>query len=141
MDWIDASAASTLTGTEISESDLDAALVDVHDLIGWEPVLGTDLVGDDTETVRRRNALGRAVAWQAAYRQKRPPLQELDAKPLSSVSVGSYSESYAEGEGGPRIYPERVRRICAKAGLFHLTGNTRRGARRDDETFIPVVWP
>lgn len=125
-DWIDADAASNLTGLDITPAELEAALPDVTDLMRWTPIFGVDLIRGTREGDRQADAYGRAIAYQAAYRQVSSPEDLLAPRALTGESFGSsYSATYEKGSGAPAFVAKRVRTIVANAGLIHMTGSSR----------------
>lgn len=139
VDWITADAAAVETGLDLSDNELERAAIEVYDLMRWTPAFGVDIAGDSDRDVMQRSALGRAIAWQAAYRRTNDPLADLGGRELSSVSVGSYSESYKDGSGSVPLYAKRTRSLLAAAGLLGLTGSSSRGNGRRGPEFIPVI--
>lgn len=128
MDWITAEAASELTGTELSDRELNAAAVDVYDEMRWTPVLGLDLQLGTRENTRRVDALGRAIAWQAAYRKTVDQAALLEGRNLQSESFGgSYSRTYAAGGGTVKVVTPRARKLLAENGLIATSGTSSTG--------------
>lgn len=123
---------------DVSDNELESAAVDVYDLMRWTPAFGIDLADGSDRAIRQADVLGRAIAWQAAYRARNSPLDLLEDRELSSVSIGSYSESYADGRGSRPIVANRVRDLLAGAGLMRLAGTSSRGGRSPE--MIPVEW-
>lgn len=113
----------------------------MFDLLAWTPVFGIDLATGSDLHARQADQLGRAIAWQAAHVRQNPALSTLDGRERSSVSVGSFSESYREGHGAPTVYPARVRALLARSGLLAegLTGRTSRRRADDEDRIIPVI--
>lgn len=106
----------------------------------WTPAFGVDLADGSDRSTMQAGALGRAIAWQAAYLRRSSPLDDLEGRRVSSESIGSYSVSYADGDGGSRpTYAKRTRETLARAGLLRLTGESSRGSREGPE-MIPVIW-
>lgn len=118
---MDAQAATALTGTTLADADLEAAEDEIRELIGWSPLpssFSTDVSIDGELLDRRVWALGRAIAWQAAYRQAEPATATDQAVRVSSESVGELSTSFAGpgavADGG--TFAPRARRLLARYG-------------------------
>lgn len=135
--WIDTQTAFDVTGVLVTDAQLDAAEIDVFDLIRWNPVPDVDLNNGSDLALRQASALGRAIAWQAVYRLENPPVA--DTPNIQSESIGAYSYTLAEGGGLVSPYPSRVRELVARAGLMRVSGTSGIRSARSAQ-MIPVVW-
>lgn len=127
-----AATATSLTGTTIDDDALEAAEDEVREIIGWSPRPSdySSALDVDGELVDRRVwAMGRAIAWQAAYRTATPASADDQAVRISSETVGDLAVSYAgngAGEAGGTVAP-RTRTLLARSGWLARTssGTTR----------------
>lgn len=125
--------ARTLTGdATLTADDLTNAEAEIREAIGWAPrpdsystAVDTDL-GEPTD--RRVWAFGRAVAWQAAYRQGTAAAAgDGSGVTVQAESIGDHSVTYGKrgAESGGRL-GSRARRLLAQYGWYELTGATVR---------------
>lgn len=125
--------AAALTGVDgISARDLERAEDELREIIGHAPRPSdystlTDVAGELVD--RRVWALGRAIAWQAAYRSSAAATADDQAVRISDETVGDLSVGYAgsgSGDAGGTIAP-RARRLLATNGWLARTssGTTR----------------
>lgn len=148
-DWVSVAEASIITHLQLTTEELDAAWDEVCDAMRWIPDPTLDFLDDDPtnqQVLRARSVLKRATAWQAAYRSKLPPADNLQAKKMISRSIGSYSESFdASGaSAAPAVVAPRVSQMLASAGLMRRAGWAAHGDVNDvdaldDDTFIPTT--
>lgn len=128
-----ATKATNLTGSTLTDDALTAAEDEIRELLGTapDPSLYTTEVDDRGDPADRRIwAYGRAVAWQAAYRDGTPADPVEAAARISSESIGGgdYTVSYAgDGHLVGGIFPDRVRRLLISGGWLarSRTGRTR----------------
>ena len=128
------SKASALTAASgLSARDLETAEDEIREIIGWAPSPSSysstvDDAGNPTDV--RVWALGRAIAWQAAYRSTRAarPDDAAQAVTQESVGGGDYSASYAgAGKAGGGPIAIRTRNLLVRHGWMAraMAGRTR----------------
>lgn len=130
---MDGTTATTLTGSTISDADLDVAEEEIVDYLGWRP--DEDDYGDpDPATVAtglhdvRARAYGRAVAWQAAYRADTAAAPgDGGSTGITSESIGDYSYQREPGSVDTPHLVARARTLLARAGFTAAAwaGHTR----------------
>lgn len=134
ISWITLADAKALTGdSALVEADLDYAQDEIYDEIRWHPIFGEDLTEKDSaDTTLRADALGRAIAWQAAYRRANTAAaDDTVGKTIQSESIGDYSVSYGEAAltraGG--IVANRAIKLLKQYGLYNMTGISKQSSR------------
>ncbi len=130
---MDPSKASALTGVTVGDADLEAAELEVRDVIGWAPdpdSYSTEVDGLGQPVDRRVVAFGRAVAWQAAHRLEDTASAGDAPARIASEGIGSgdYTVTYAgsgKAEGG--LLGARTRSLLASGGWLarRMAGYTR----------------
>lgn len=133
---MDVTAAQALTGDAgITDPDLEAAEDDLEELLGYAITEGTGTydVNPDTFT---GTLLGRAVAWQAAYRRATSPgatAGTVAGDAMRSENIGDYSYTREDGSAvKPDPVAPRARDLLARSGLLaeRMTGRTHDGTAR-----------
>lgn len=142
MDWVSEEEALAITGVALTDDQLVNAAEDVYDYLRWEPDPTRDLLNVELRTVaRQKKQLGRAIAWQAAFRTRNSALLSMDRAAISE-SIGRYSVTFASNRvgqaAGTTTLADKVRRILDAAGLCRHSGYSRDEIETDDETFIEV---
>jgi hypothetical protein len=135
--WITTAAASDLVSVTLSDNDLERAAVDVYDEMRWKPDPTQHLVGE----TKRRDALGRAIAWEAAAR-KTNPRSSSDGDPGSQVvseSLGHYSVTYQQGKGqSTALLSNRALSLLRQYGLYRMTGSSEGEPGEDEESITRI---
>lgn len=121
---IDGTEAEAITGVAgLTVPQLDAALEEIVDALGWRP--DADNYGDPDPSAAshdvRVRAFGRAIAWQAAYRADTPAAAtDGTTGAVKSESIGdNYSVEYGVGIPDDRAtLVARARTLLGRAGWF-----------------------
>lgn len=128
--WITLTAARALTGNfAITKPKLQAAAQEIYDEMRWTPEYGVDLVTESySGDLLKATALGRAIAWQASYRQLTSATpSDGQSVLITSESFDIYSVGYGgqSGKSGVRsggAIAERALKILRQNGLYNMTG-------------------
>lgn len=141
-------AATTLTGADpaLDDAAMTAAEDEIREALGWFPNpnaydTGVDANGAPVDV--RAWTMGRAIAWQAAFRNGNPAAAaDGDTDGYTSENIGRYSYSKPETlarvpEIADRILAPRVVRLLARGGWF---SRLMTGATGGDRVASPHDW-
>lgn len=128
--WIDLGVAKALVNDNtLTDADLIFAAQEIYDEMRWTPQHGTDLVTESySGDLLKADALGRAIAWQASYRQSTTPTPtDGQSVLITSESFDAYAVSYGgqTGKSGIRsggMIAERALKILRQFGLYNMSG-------------------
>lgn len=131
--WVDSADASELTGESLTAAQLREAAMDVWEELGWIPEYGVDLTGDEMREVMQRQALRRAIAWQAAHRKLNPPSATLAG--VRREKILSYEVEYTSSAGTTASgVGASAKQILSTSGLYRRLGGHSRPGRSSRQT-------
>jgi hypothetical protein len=120
--WITLASAIVATGEQqLTEQLLDSAAVEILDEMRWSPVYGS-------LATLKESALGRAIAWQAAYRVTQAgQADDAEGTRVTSEKIGDYSVSYDGSAMTGGLISNRARALLRQYGLYRMSGLSHAG--------------